>query len=529
MFLSAPSADSGDRSPWGGFWFNPVPFNGMNVTADSSLQLTAVYACVRYLSNTVAKLPFMLYEERADGGKTKIKKHWLYRLFARRPNEFQNPSEFRAMMQGHVVLRGNAFARIFGNSRGEVTDLIPIHPDRVTIELLSDTSWRYRIKNNDGSETLVARQDMFHLKGLSGDGILGYSPIQLARNALAGAIAAQNYGTRYFQNDASPTGGWLEHPTNFKDLEARRLFSESWQQQQGGKNKGKVAVLEYGIKFHPGVPISNGDAQFIEARKYSVSDIARMFGVRPHKIGDLEKATFSNIEMQSLDSVCDDIEPWVDCWEEAIRYNFIDHEDDSVQVEFPLISLLRGDSAARSLYYNKGIMGGWLTRNEARIAESYNPLPGLDEPLRPLNMIADSAAEEEDAEITDDDALAVNANPDAPPTNPVDDGKATKPASAGFFMPDDRLMALAVAAAERIARREVEIATRAYREGGDALIRAYGAHAGFVAAALGVNAESATDYCNGQLAAVVAAGPSMVTDDLAEIARCKLERLAIKG
>jgi len=529
MFLSAPSADNGDRSPWGSFWFNPVPFNGMNVTADSSLQLTAVYACVRYLAYTVAKLPFVLYEEREDGGKTKIKKHWLYRLFARRPNEFQNPSEFRAMMQGHLSLRGNAFACIFGNGRGEVTDLIPIHPDRVTVEILTDTNWRFRIKNNDGSETLVARQNMFHLKGLSGDGILGYSPIQLARNALAGAIAAQNYGTRYFQNDAAPTGGWIEHPTHFKDAEARRLWSESWQEQQGGKNKGKVAVLEYGLKYHPGVPISNGDAQFIEARKYSVSDIARLFGVRPHKIGDLEKATFSNIEMQSLDSVCDDIEPWVDCWEEAIRFMFIDHDDDTLQVEFPLISLLRGDSAARSQYYNKGITGGWLTRNEARIAESFNPLPGLDDPLRPLNMISDSAADEEDEEIETGAALPVNANPDDPPPAAPDKSKSKKPAEAGFFTPDQRLLALAGAAAERIARREIEVMTKAYAAGGpDALARAYAAHSAFVSAALGVSLKSAQAYCEEQLASV-AGTQGLNNEELAEIARCKLERLAIKG
>ncbi|RFP32426.1 phage portal protein [Duganella sp. BJB476] len=526
MFLSAPSADSGDRSPWGGFWFNPVPFNGMNVTADSSLQLTAVYGCVRVLANAVMTLPFVLYEQMDNGGKKKITKHWLYKLFAKRPNDFQNPAEFRAMMQGHLTLRGNAFARIFGNGRGEVTDLIPIHPDRVTIELLGDTNWRYRIQNNDGTTTPVARQDMFHLKGISGDGILGYSPIQLARNALAGAIAAQNYGTRYFQNDASPTGGWIEHPGNFKDTEARRLWSESWQEQQGGKNKGKIAVLEYGLKFHPGVPIKNGDAQFIEYRKYSISDIARLFGVPPHMIGDLEKATFSNIEQQSIDFVIHSLTPWLVCWEEAIRYNFLDPDDDTLQVEFPTISLLRGDSAARGIYINTRIMNGSMTRNEARLMEGDNPLDGLDEPLRPLNMIADSAAEEEDTNVLDDDELPANANPNAPSDNPPEDSKSKKPASAGFSFPDDRLLALAGAAAERIARREVEIATKAYSSGGpDALARAYAAHAPFVSAALGVSMESVKAYCDEQIAIVCAVS----SDELAEIARCKLERLALKG
>lgn len=525
MFLFTPRADDGDRSPFGGFWFNPVPFNGMNVTADSSLQLTAVYGCVRVLSNAVMTLPFVLYEQMANGGKKRITKHWLYRLLARRPNDYQNAAEFRSMMQGHLVLRGNAFARIFSNARGEVTDLIPIHPDRVTIELLSDTSWRYSIKNNDGSETKVARRDMFHLKGLSGDGIIGYNPVQLARYALSGAIAAQNYGTRFFQNDAAPTGGWIEHPSNFKDAEARRLWAESWQEQQGGKNKGKVAVLEYGLKYHPGVPISNGDAQFIESRKYSVSDIARLFGVPPHMVGDLEKATFSNIEQQSIDFVTHSLTPWLVCWEEAIRFNFLDPEDDTLQVEFPTISLLRGDSTARGLYINTRIMNGSMTRNEARLMEGDNPLPGLDDPLRPLNMVGNGAAEEEDTEEEDGEEPPSGAGMKGPPGK----GKPKKPASAGIFSPDDRLLALAGAAAERIARREVEVATKAHRDGGaEALERAYAAHASFVSAALGVAPQSAQAYCAEQLASIDLT-KELGAEEFAEIARCKLERLAIKG
>lgn len=526
MFLSNIKADSGDRSAWGSFWFNPVPFNGMsNVTSDAALQLTAVYACVRVLSNSISTLPFILYSENPNGGRTKIKNHWLYRIFARRPNDFQNPAEFRSMMQGHLSLRGNAFARIFANSAGEVTDLIPLHPDRVTVEMLTDTNWRYQVRNQDGTKTPVARLDMFHLKGLSGDGIMGYSPIQIASNALSGAIAAQNYGTRYFQNDATPTGGWIEHPGNFKDKETSRLFRESWQEQQSGANKGKMAVLEYGLKYHPGVPISNGDAQFIEARKYSVSDIARLFGVRPHKIGDLEKATFSNIEQQSIDSVNDDLMPWVNCWEQAIRYNFLDPEDDSIEVEFPIISLLRGDSAARSLYYNKGIMGGWLTRNEARIAESYNPLPGLDEPLRPLNMIGDSAADEEDDEVESGEALPANANPnDAPaPAKPVAPVKPKKSAA------DDRLIALATSAAERVARKETQVLLAALASANwpvafnDAMVK----HAPFVMQALGVSQQIAGEYLQARSNDPINAGST--ESEIYSAALARLTKLALEG
>jgi HK97 family phage portal protein len=504
MFLTNIKADSGDRSAWGSFWFSPVPFNGgaANVTPDVALQLAAVYACVRVLTDSVSMLPFMLYRQNADGGKTAIRDHWLYRLLARRPNDFQNPMEFREMMQGHLTLRGNAFARIYANGRGEVTDLIPIHPDRMTIEMMSDTNWRFRVRNMDGTETILGRQDVFHLKGLSPNGIMGYNPIQLARKAVATGLAAQDYGVRFFENDARP-GGWIEYPGQFKDDDKRRQWREQWQEQHAGRNKHKTAVLEFGMKYHE-LAVSNDDAQFIETKKMTRSEIATMFRIPPHMIGDLEKATFSNIEQQSIDFVVHSLTPWLVRWEEAIRFNFMDPEDDALNVSFPVISLLRGDSVARSTYINQGIMNGSLTRNEGRLMEDRNPIDGLDEPLRPLNMVEESSAE--DAEDTPS------------PTNPL-----PPPADA-------RLVAMAAAAAERVARKEAEMVAKAYRTTGQdvlgSLVEAYGRHATFVAAALGVSLAAAEAYCTEQ---VVTVRPDMTAEELTDIARCKLERLAIKG
>jgi HK97 family phage portal protein len=398
-FFSRFRASSSDRSPWGDFWFEPVGMrsgSGLRVSADSAMRLTAVYACVRILSETMASLPFVLYRTDASGGKVRVTDHWLYRLFARRPNRFQNPFEWREMMQGHLALRGNAYNRIVANARGEITELVPIHPDRIRIELLPSGEFRYRVTDRDGHESVLPRGEVWHLRGLSSDGLLGMSPIEIARESVGMALAAQDYGARFFANDAKPTGGWIEFPGSFKDAEAKKVFRESYQQAQSGANRGKVLVLENGMKFHE-VGVTNRDAQFLELRKFQITDIARLFRVPPHMIGDLDRATFSNIEQQSLEFVMHTMTPWAERWEASIEAELLP-DDDGLEVEFDFANLMRGDAASRAGYYQSGIQNGWLTRNEARLAENLNPLEGLDEPLRPLNMTEESDAEEAEGE-----------------------------------------------------------------------------------------------------------------------------------
>lgn len=360
------------------------------------MRLTAIYACVRILSETMASLPFVLYRTDESGGKVRVTNHWLYRLFARRPNRFQNPFEWREMMQGHLALRGNAYNRIVSNARGEITELVPIHPDRIRIELLPSGEFRYRVTDRDGRESVLPRGEVWHLRGLSSDGLLGMSPIEIARESVGMALAAQDYGARFFANDAKPTGGWIEFPGSFKDAEAKKVFRESYQQAQSGANRGKVLVLENGMKFHE-VGVTNRDAQFLELRKFQITDIARLFRVPPHMIGDLDRATFSNIEQQSLEFVMHTMTPWAERWEASIEAELLP-DDKGLEVEFDFANLMRGDAASRAGYYQSGIQNGWLTRNEARLAENLNPLEGLDEPLRPLNM-----TEESDAEETEDE------------------------------------------------------------------------------------------------------------------------------
>jgi hypothetical protein len=237
---------------------------------------------------------------------------------------------------------------------------------------------------------------------------------------------------------------------------------------QSGANRGKTAVLEFGMKYHE-VGVTNDDAQFLETRAFQTSEIARLFRVPPHLIGDLSKATFSNIEQQSIDYVMHTLTPWLVRWEQAIEFTFLDPEaDPAADVEFPTRELLRGDMAARANYYGSGILDGWLTRNEARMDDGREPIDGLDEPLVPLNMVgADDLGKQLD-------------DPPPPKPGPVKTPKAPSQSA--------RTVALAQAACARVARKEARIVaaieppmTRG------ALLVAYEPHVNFVAAALGVN------------------------------------------
>ena len=435
-------ASSGDRSPYGEFWFEPVSArtgSGMRVSPDSALRLAAVYACVRILAETMASLPLVVYQRRADGGKDRVTDHWLYRLMAKRPNRFQNPFEWREMLQGHLALRGNAFNQIITNPRGEIIELMPIHPDRVKIELLPSGEYRYRISDRSGTEVILPRGEVWHLRGLSSDGLMGMSPIELARENLGTALAAQGYGARFFANDAKPTGGWIEFPGSFKDSEAKKVFRESYQQAQSGSNRGKVLVLENGMKFHE-VGVTNKDAQFLELRKFQITDVARLFRVPPHMIADLDRATFSNIEQQSLEFVMHTMTPWAERWEASIESELL-LEGDDIEIEFNFANLMRGDAASRSSYYQSGIQNGWLTRNEARIAENLNPIDGLDQPLRPLNMVEEDAAE--DLEI--DTQAEAAESPEQKAIEPAEDESVARL--------NGRFNALVQTTSERLARR----------------------------------------------------------------------------
>lgn len=432
MFLSLFNAASSDRSPFGDFWFEPVggrSNSGMRVSADSALRMSAVWACVRILSETLASMPFCMYRFKPNGGKEFITDHPIARLFNKAPNAFQTPFEWREMLQAHLALRGNAYNQIVTDRKGVIVALLPIHPDRIKVEMLQGGEYRYQVMQSNGTWLPFTRGEIWHVRGLSFDGITGLNPIELARDAVGMGLSAQEYGARFFQNDARP-GGVIEFNGTFKTQDARQAFIASWQAGQSGTSRGKTAVLEHDMKYKE-IGLNNADAQFIEARKFQVTEIARMFRVPPHMIADLDRATFSNIEHQSLEFVLHTMTPWAERWESSIETSLLLESEEDLEIEFDFTSLLRGDHTARAAYYNSGINTGWLTRNEARLMEGYDPLKGLDQPLQPLNMVP------------------AGTLPKDPATVKNDPGKLPAPA------PDARRVALVGAIADRLARRAV--------------------------------------------------------------------------
>ena len=278
---------------------------GKNVNERSAMQMTAVYSCVRILAEAVAGLPLHLYRYKEDGGKEKALDHPLYNLLHDEPNPEMSSFVFRETLMTHLLLWGNAYAQIIRNGKGEVIALYPLMPNRMVVD--RDTKGRlyyqYTTSTEDaptmkGVTVNLPPSDVLHIPGLGFDGLVGYSPIAMAKNAIGMAIACEEYGAKFFANGAAP-GGVLEHPGTIKDPQRVR---ESWQSTFGGSgNSNKIAVLEEGMKYTP-IGISPEQAQFLETRKFQVNEIARIFRVPPHMVGDLEKSSFSNIEQQSLEN-----------------------------------------------------------------------------------------------------------------------------------------------------------------------------------------------------------------------------------
>ena len=280
--------------------------SGKRVNERTAMQMTAVYSCVRILSEAVAGLPLQFYRYTADGGKEKAVDHPLYFLLHDEPNPEMTSFVFRETLMTHLLLWGNAYSQIIRNARGEIIALYPLMPDRMTVNRDGDGQlyYEYNMSTDDahtlkGATVRLQPHDVLHIPGLGFDGLVGYSPIAMAKNAIGMAIACEEYGAKFFANGAAPSGV-LEHPGTIKDPSRVR---ESWQSTFGGSaNANKVAVLEEGMKYTP-ISISPNEAQFLETRKFQIDEIARIFRVPPHMVGDLEKSSFSNIEQQSLEFV----------------------------------------------------------------------------------------------------------------------------------------------------------------------------------------------------------------------------------
>lgn len=343
--------------------------SGNHVTEHSAMQISAVYSCVRILSETVASLPLHVYEY-TDLGSTKAIKHPLYRILHDEPNLEMTSYIFRETLMTHLLLWGNAYAQIVRNGKGEVLGLYPLMPDRMKVDRDSNGKIIYEYRTNNKIYILESI-DVLHIPGLGFDGLVGYSPIAMAKNAIGMSIAAEEYGATFFSNGATPSG-ILEHPGTVKNPEAMR---ESWSKGFSGSNSHKVAILEEGMKYTP-ISISPNEAQFLETRKFQITEIARIFRIPPHMVGDLEKSSFSNIEQQSLEFVKYTLDPWVIRWEQAIQRSLFNKEDKKKYfVKFNVEGLLRGDYQSRMEGYAIARQNGWMSANDIRKLEDLDTIP----------------------------------------------------------------------------------------------------------------------------------------------------------
>jgi HK97 family phage portal protein len=411
MNASIFRADSGGRSVdpgddrWYGNSFGYGTASGQHVTPERALLLSAVYSCVRVCCETVSSLPLVVYKRLPDGGKERAITHPLYKVLHNRPNQWQTSMEWVEMMQGHQELRGNAFSLIQPGPQGAIDQLVPIHPDRVQVYRLPNGRLRYAVRDWYSGELRSYLQDeMFHLRGWSSDGMVGMSTVSLGRETMGVGLGQQDYAARFLENDAQPRGV-LEHPASMSP-EGYKRAKDSFQESQSGANRHKTAILEEGMTYHA-LTLNNKDSQFLEAREFTRSEIAGMFRVPPHKIGDLTKATFSNIEQQNIEFVVDCVRPRVVRWEQRINNDLINPleiDNEEYFCEFLLDGLLRGDQKSRYEAYTNGRNTGFLSVNDIRRMENLNPIgPDGDEYLRPLNMVPVGTA---DPNLTVDDAAS---------------------------------------------------------------------------------------------------------------------------
>ena len=390
---------SGDTEGfWNGMGWGAPSATGIQINQQTALQATAVMACVRVLSEDVSKMTPRMYRRYTKGihknGARELVEpgnHPLARLLVR-PNDWQTWPEFCRMMMIAFALRGNGFAVILRNRRGDPVTLVPINPDRVTLWQSPEGTLFWWVTRSGLHELnvlsnmplLIPYEDVFHLKDLSADGLVGTSPISLAREAIGLSLAQEQQYARLMGSGARPSGV-LTTDQLLTDGTAARL-RDSWESMNAGlSNTGRTAILEQGLKWTP-LTINSVDLQFLQMRQFQVIEIARIFRVPPHMLGDLSRGTFNNITQQSQEYRNNTLTSHTDLWEKRFAFTF-DLDFNEYEIDFDETALVKADITARFNAYRVSTLTGWETRNEVRVKENMLPLDGLDEPLAPANEI----------------------------------------------------------------------------------------------------------------------------------------------
>jgi HK97 family phage portal protein len=446
-------AAGGAPNPADDFWYSgisagAVAASGVKVNPDSAMRSSAVYACVNAISRSVAALPLKLYRELDKGGKEVATEHPLYDKLYWQPNPWQTAFDFKLMGQVHFELRGNFFVELIPDPSNPIFPLmlVPLHPDRVRVWRMPSPGggWVPDYQYIDPvlrTTRWIAQENMFHLRNLAGgDGLIGYTPVEVFAETVGAAIAAQDYGARFFANDGKPstyiTGA------EFRNDDDREKFRDSWQKSQTGANRHKTAVLPKGMELKE-LGMKNAEAQFIESRKFARDEIAGIYGVPLHIIGATERvASYASVEQFNIQFAVQCIMPRLVAWEQAIQRDLLaegnEFSGDRYFAKFVMAALLRGDMLSRYNAYKVGREGGWLSPNDIREFEDMNPIDGGDEYVRPMNMTPLGS---------DPNQQQTTATPTQDDNGPLDGDTSAKG--------DHRLKLLAVSAADRCVRKEI--------------------------------------------------------------------------
>lgn len=364
-----------------------VPYRqaGVAVSEDTALTNAAVWACVRVISETVAALPWRVYR-KAPGGRELMSSHTVDWLLNVQPNAEQTAFSFREVLMAHVLTWGNAYAEIQRDLSGRVTALWPITPDRVTPERTEAGELQYRVTDAQGQQSVIAAADMLHLHGLAFDGLVGYSPVRMAARSIGLGIAQDTFAAAFYQNGTA-FGGMVEVPATMSAEQISTMETYLNAKHKGPDKAFGVRVVANGMKYHNlGMPLQ--DAQFIESRRFAVTEVARWYRVPPHKVADLERSTNNNIEHQSIEFVTDTIVPWVTRLEQEVNVKlFGARAVGSVYTKMAVNALMRGDAQSRANFYRLMTQMGAMSINEVRELEEMNGIGDAgDEHLVQLNQ-----------------------------------------------------------------------------------------------------------------------------------------------
>lgn len=392
---------------------------GELVTEERALAYAAVWSCVRIIAETIATLGWHVVREQPDGTRLREMNTRMDRLLNASANREMTAFSWRMTALAHALLTGNHYSEIERDAGGRAIGLWPIDPAAVRIDRDAEGGLRYVVTNSANTEYVITARNMVHIAGLGWDGVSGMSVVGMARQTIGMGLAMDKYGSSFYENGAH-VGMALRHPGKLSE-QARDNLSKSFKENYSGSAKAfKTLILEEGIEVDK-LSMSMADAQFLESRKFQISEICRWFRVPPHKVADLDRATFSNIEHQSIEFVQDTILPWCRRIEQEIDYKLFGEWATTTRLNID--TLLRGDIVSRYTAYEKGRAGGWLSANDVRRMENMAPVENGDIYLQPMNFIEAGTKPPEPKPLEakpvegDEDGVEEEPTKEVPPSN----------------------------------------------------------------------------------------------------------------